>query len=68
MFVLNLAALLDLSPHLDLPIKATPLVLAAAAVAAWRQMYWGASAPAEAASLEGVAPAPSGGVGIHERT
>ncbi len=68
MLALNLAALLDLSPHLDLPIKATPLVLAAAAVAAWRQMSWGASAPAESASLEGVAPAPSGGVGVHERT
>ena len=38
MLVLNLAALLDLSPHLDLPVKATPLVLAAAAVTAWRQM------------------------------
>ena len=67
MVVLNLAALLDLSPHLDLPIKATPLVLAAAAATAWRQMARGTPAPPEATSLEGVAPAPPGGVGIHER-
>jgi hypothetical protein len=44
MVALNLAALLDLSPHLDLPLKITPVLLGAAAITAWRQV--GRSAPA----------------------
>jgi hypothetical protein len=43
MVALNLAALLDFSPHLDLPVKITPVLLGAAAITAWRQV--GRSAP-----------------------
>jgi hypothetical protein len=59
MLALNLAALLDLSPHLDLPIKATPLVLAAAAVVAWRQIAQETTHPAEGTPREGALPLPN---------
>ncbi len=57
MLALNLAALLDLSPHLYLPIKATPLVLGAAAVMAWRQVAREATHPPEETPREGGASA-----------
>jgi hypothetical protein len=64
MLAVNLAALLDLSPHLDLPIKATPVLLAAAAVAAWRQMGGETIPGAAEVSRGGVEPVPAGGTGI----
>ena len=67
MLALNLAALLDLSPHFDLPIKLTPLILAAAAVTAWRQMKRVTIPPSGETPREGVAVVPSKGMGIRGR-
>ncbi len=43
MLLINVAAIIDLSPHLELPIKFTPLLLGAAAICLWRARKWSPS-------------------------